>query len=141
MSHWTHIVGVMHVETYKEVDNIVAFVEEALKNAPLITGSERDASIFVNREPGHNMSTSFDCGRCRYKDTIRHYDDGFECDSPEDYRCPFGQYQTRAVITIQGDLRDRMRDQTRKEWNAFHRYIVKKLNWTIRIATCRIDAC
>lgn len=43
------------------------------------------------------------------------------------------------TITVQGDLRDRMRKQTKKEWNDFHRYIAKKLQWTIRIATCRID--
>ena len=28
MSFWTHIVGVMHVETYAEVDDIKAYVEE-----------------------------------------------------------------------------------------------------------------
>ena len=139
MSYWTHIVGVMHVETYKEVDDIVAYVEESLKDAPVITGSERDASVFVNREPGHNVSTDFDCRRCVYNHTLKYYDDGFDCDSPEDHCCPWGEYQTRAVITIQGDLRDRMKKQTKKEWNDFHRYVAKKLKWTIRIATCRID--
>lgn len=139
MSFWTHIVGVMHVETYAEVDDIKAYVEEALKGAPKITGSEMDASVFVNIEPWHNVSTNCDCGRCQYKETLKFYDDGFECDAPDGYRCPYGEYKTRAVITIQGDLRDRMKQRTKKEWNAFHRYIAKKLKWTIRLATCRIE--
>lgn len=139
MSFWTHIVGVIHVETYKEVDDIVAYVEEALKEAPAITGSERDASVFVNREPGHNVSTSFDCAHCQFEDTIRTEVGYFECNAPDGYHCPFGEYQTCAIITVQGDLRDRMRKQTKKEWNDFHRFIAKKLKWTIRIATCRIE--
>lgn len=139
MSFWTHIVGVLHVETYKEVDDIVAYVEEALKDAPRITGSEGDASVYVNREPYHNISTSFDCNRCEFKDSLKYYDDGFECDAPDGYRCPYGEYYSRAVITVFGDLRDRTKDRTKKEWNAFHRYIVKKLKWTVRIATCRIE--
>lgn len=135
MSFWTHIVGVMHVETYKEVDDIKAYVEEALKNAPEITGSEGSASVFVNPESGHNISTSCDCGRCEYFETGTEH----ECDPPKEYCCPYGEYQTRAVITIQGDLRDRMRSQTKKEWNKFHRYVAKELNWTIRLAACRIE--
>lgn len=139
MSFWTHIVGVMHVETYAEVDDIKAYVEKALKGAPKITGSEMDASVFVNIEPWHNVSTNCDCGRCQYKETLKFYDDGFECDAPDGYRCPYGEYKTRAVITVQGDLRDRMKQRTKKEWNEFHRYIAKKLKWAIRLATCRIE--
>lgn len=139
MSFWTHIVGVMHVETYAEVDDIKAYVEEVLKGAPRITGSEMDASVFVNIEPWHNVSTNCDCGRCQYKETLKFYDDGFECDAPDGYRCPYGEYKTRAVITVHGDLRDRMKQRTKKEWNEFHRYIAKKLKWTIRLATCRIE--
>lgn len=139
MSFWTHIVGVMHVETYKEVDDIQKYVEEALAEAPKITGSVGPASVFVNREPGHNVSTSFDCARCDYKDTIQIADDGFYCDAEDGFKCPFGEYQTRAIITVQGDLRDRMRQQTKREWKEFHKFIAKKLGWTIRIATCRIN--
>ena len=34
---------------------------------------------------------------------------------------------------------DRMKSQTKKEWNAFHRYIAKELDFGVRIATCRIE--
>ena len=140
MSFWTHIVGVLHVDTFKEVDDIKTFVEESLKDAPKITGSESDAAIFVNPEPGYCTSTDMDCRRCEYGKSLRHDKDGYlYCDGPEGYQCPYGEYQSRAVITVQGDLRDRMRNQTRKEWNAFHRYIAKKLGYSVRIATCRIE--
>lgn len=55
MSCWTYIVGVIHVDTYKEVDDIKGYVEKALLSAPKITGSEYDASVFVNPVKGHNI--------------------------------------------------------------------------------------
>ena len=139
MSYWTHIVGVMHVETYEQVDDIKKYVEEMLKDAPKITGSEKDATVFVNAEPYYNMYTSKDCARCEYGKTIQIFDDGYTCDGPDGYKCPHGAYQSRAVITVCGDLRDRMKSRTKKEWNAFHRYVAKELKFGIRIATCRID--
>lgn len=139
MSYWTYIVGVIHVDTYEEVDDIRAYVQDALKNAPEITGSEGPASVFVNAESEYNVSTDFDCARYLYKDTLQTDCLGFSCDSPEDFHCPYGEYQTCAVITVCGSLRDRFKKQTRKERNEFHRYIAKTLGWSVRIATCRID--
>lgn len=139
MSYWTHIVGVIHVDTYMQEENISDVVTDALVNAPKITGSEGPAAVFVNPEPGHCIWISSDCGRCDYYggkcDDPR---DGFWCSAPDGFRCPSGEYQSRVVITVQGDLRDRMRSQTRKEWNAFHRYIAKTLGYKIRIAACRV---
>ena len=139
MSYWTHIVGVMHVDTFEEVPDIKTYIEDKLKNAPKITGSESDADVFVNPQSGHCCWTSCDCNHCEYKETIKHYEDGFECDCPDDFVCPEGEYQTRAIITVCGDLRDRMKAQTKREWNAFHRYIAKELGFSIRIATCKIN--
>lgn len=139
MSLWTHIVAVLHVDTYREVDDIQKYVEEALKNAPKITGSERDAEVFVNAEPGYCISVSCDCSRCKYKDTVKYHEDGYECDSPEGYECPHGEYQSRAIITVCGDLRDRTRDTTKEEWNAFCKYITKELKFDIRISSCKIN--
>lgn len=138
MSYWTHIVGILHVDTYLNEDDIASVVQKALEGAPRITGSEGPAEIFVNAEPGYCVWIGCDCFRCE------HYGGkcetgGFWCSAPEGFRCPSGKYQTRVIISVQGDLRDRMRAQTRKEWNAFHRYIAKQLGYKIRIATCRIE--
>lgn len=139
MSYWTHIVGVIHAETYKEVDDIEAYARQALKGAPEITGSEGPASVFVNSERWHNVSTNMDCQRCEHRDSVKYYEDGFECDAPDGYRCPCGEYKTRVIITVQGDLRDRMKDRTQREWKAFRQYIKKELEWTIRTSACQID--
>lgn len=124
MSQWTHIVGSLYIETYKEEDNIKQFIENVLKDAPKITGSEKDADIFVNPLSGHNTSTNCDCERCIYKDTIVHLDEGgFQCDADNTFECPEGNYQTCVVITIVGDLRDKNGEETKKEVENFIRFL------------------
>ena len=105
-------------------------VKEFLKNAPEITGSEGPADIFVNIQGGHNFSTTHDCERCEYKDSLHDVVDNDgkeyqECDAPENHNC-FTEYQTCIVISIQGDLRDRMKDQTQKEFDNFMKYLTTK---------------
>lgn len=124
MSQWTHVVGSLYIETYKEEDDIKKFVENILKNAPKITGSEKDADIFVNPLSGHNTWTSCDCERCIYKDTIVHLNEGgFQCDAENTFECPEGDYQTCVVITIVGDLRDKDGEATKKEIEEFIRFL------------------
>lgn len=129
MSSWTHIVAVLHVDTYIMCDDIEQRVTEMLEDAPKITGSEGPASVFVNVLPGHNFSTSSDCRRCEFGNTRVHLKEGgFTCDAPEDYDCPRGEYQTRVCITVIGDLRDRCRKATSKEWDKFRTFIEKEIN-------------
>lgn len=97
MSMWTHIVASLDVETYIESNTIKEDVEKMLKKAPKITGSEGPADIFVNVLSGHNVS----------------------CWDGDDRR----EYQTRVVITVIGDLRDRMKAQTEDEWSKFKNFI------------------
>ena len=82
-----------------------------------------------------------DCDHCTYKDTIVHYEGGgFCCDSPEGFKCPDGEFQTCAVITIVGNLRDRMNNQTEKEWKRYLKYLTNenKLDWDVRNVSCNI---
>lgn len=124
MSSWTHIVATIDVDTNIEDKNIKNKVEEILKNAPKITGSEEDADIFVNVLSGHNTSTSCDCNSCKYKETIvRHEGGGYSCDADENYQCLWGEYQTRVVITVIGDLRDRSKYKTNNEYNEYKEFI------------------
>ncbi|MGN1301536.1 MAG: hypothetical protein ACI4U9_03320 [Clostridia bacterium] len=124
MSNWTHICGAIYVDTFKEEVNIKSWMEEQLKGAPRITGSEQDADIFVNVPSGHNTWTSCDCDHCKYGKTIKRLaEGGFECGADESFECPEGKYQTRVVISIVGDLRDRSGNITRKELKEFLKYI------------------
>ena len=131
MSYWTHITAVFHVNTYKDTDDLKSYIEDKLAGAPKITGSERPAAVFVNVMPGYNASTSCDCNRCEYGNTVKHYDDGFECDSPEGFVCPAGEYQTCAVITVCGGLRDRTEERTKREYKEFRNYLKIVLDWEI----------
>ena len=108
MSRWTHIVGAIHIDTWKACNNIEKYIESKLKNAPEITGSEGSATVFVNIENGYCMF------------------------------CNGREFQTRAIITIQGDLRDKDGDTTKEEVEKFIDYI-KKLGWYIRIFVINIE--
>lgn len=141
MSFWTHIVATIHVDTHKETDNLKDYIENALKYAPAITGSERNASVFINIPQGSNVSTNQDCDHCVYRDTIKYEADGihFTCDLPKGFECPTGEYQTCAVITVCGDLRDRTRDITKDEYKRFRKHLHKELGFSILNHTAKIE--
>ena len=142
MSAWTHIIAAIDIDTYIEDKNIKSVVEELLKESPKITGSEGNANVFVNVLSGYNHSTNCDCKNCEYLKTIQKTKDGFICDSPDGYDCPEGKYQTRVVITVIGDLRDRHKSTTHKEWNKFNNFVAKKIygkrGFEIRNCACVI---
>ena len=143
MSWWTHIVAAIDVDTCAfHVTDAKSVAEEFLKNAPKITGSEEDAAVFVNILPGHNSYTSRDCDGCEYGNTIVYLPEGgFLCGCPDGYKCPDGEYQSRVVITVIGDLRDRMLEETQKEWDAFKAYVdgeINKEGYIIRNCSCNI---
>lgn len=105
MSRWTHISSVIKVDIMKATKHIKSYISKGLEGAPKITGSERDADVFFNVLSGFNES---------------HWDRGKHT-----------QYQTMAVITIVGDLRDKNREDTVKELHDFKKYITGTLGWFI----------
>lgn len=132
MSMWTHITACLSVETgfVMKKGDLKREIQKELRHAPKITGSERDADIYVNVQSGYNFWMSYDCDHCKYKDTRVEYkdedgDDCMKCDAPENHKCS-GEYQTCVTISIQGDLRDRTEEQTKKEFEEFLAYIKDK---------------
>jgi len=129
MSQWTHITACISVDTcYEEPRReVVRLVKTDLVTAPKITGSEHDANIFINVIGGYNSWTSCDCDHCKkYGATRKETAEGFECDAPDNYKCKKGQYQSQVAISIQGDLRDRTKIETEKEFQKFFEYIANK---------------
>lgn len=129
MSMWTHITACLSVNTglIESPKELKKHVKQVLKKAPKITGSEKNADVFVNIQSGYNFSMSHDCDHCEYNNDIKDTDDGEEykvCGAPEglDRDCS-GKYQTCVVISIQGDLRDRTVGQTQKEFDLFWKYL------------------
>lgn len=126
MSHWVHITSCMSVDTCMQYDddNLLKVVKEIMKRAPKITGSEEDASVYINIQNGYTCSTNMDCEHCEYGNTRKSLEKGsFQCNTPDGYRCPDREYQTCVVISIQGDLRDRLPSQTQKEFSEFYKFI------------------
>ena len=128
MSMWTHIVGVIYIDTGIEDPQLKERTEKILEYAPKISGSERPADVYVNMKSGYTHSMSRDCKHCIFQHTLTCCDEGgFKCKAPEEYTCPEGRYQTRITITVEGDLRDRMKDRTQEEWEQFLEYVKDKL--------------
>ena len=131
MSCWTHITACLSVETemLRKKPELKREIQKIIRQGPKITGSERNADIFVNIPSGYNWFISHDCEHCKYKEILRTITidgkKGQECDAPENLDCS-AEYQTCVVISIQGDLRDRMKDQTQKEFNEFMKYLTTK---------------
>lgn len=138
MSMWTHIAATLDVETYIEDKNIKNTVVEMLSKAPEITGSEGNADVFVNVLSGYNTSTNADCNACKYKESVVILEDGFQCEAEDDFVCPDGEYQTRVVITILGDQRDRREEQTKREYLSFVQFLEKECGFFIRNASVSI---
>lgn len=139
MSNWTHIVAVIDIDTGIEDKNIKGVVENKLQEAPKITGSEGDADIFVNVLNGYNTWTNSDCKSCKYRDSIQYHDNcRFTCGADENFQCPEGRYQTRIAITIIGDLRDRILEQTKQEYDKFYRFIENMCDYWVRNKTVNI---
>ena len=131
MSMWTHITACMSVETgiVAKKPALKKQVKEYLDKAPKITGSEGPADVFVNIQSGYSFYTSYDCDRCKYKDSIIELkdedgDDYMMCSAPDKHDCS-AEYQTRVVISVQGDLRDRVKEETEKEFEEFKKYVEK----------------
>lgn len=130
MSQWTHITSCISIETGILADKpqLKREIKKILSKAPKITGSEMDADIFVNIKSDYNTYIGRDCEHCKYKDTAIYITiDGEECltcDAPNNYDCS-AEYQTCAIISVQGDLRDRIPEETKKEFNDFLNYLKK----------------
>jgi len=103
MSNWTHVTATLSVDTYLNGTNkkVLKKVRKYLAKAPLITGSERNATVKYFIQDGHNWSSSDDCGN-----------------DIEGQSC--------ITITIQGNLRDKLAEETHVELLDYLHYIFKK---------------
>lgn len=113
MSQWVHLIGAIHIETFGELTKgkLKRKIEKIIRKAPKITGSEVNVDMYVNIEKGYD---------------IFGYHNGVE-----------EKYQSRAIITLQGDLRDRTPQETKVEVNNFLKYISEQ--FSIRVGCIIIE--
>ena len=130
MSMWTRIIACLNVKTGKcmKKPELKKYVQEKLKNAPKITGSEMDAGIYVNVQDGYDWYMSRDCEHCKYQDElikVKSVDEGEDyqiCNYANNQNCS-RKYQTCVIISIQGDLRDKTSEDTKTEFEEFKQYV------------------
>lgn len=115
MSSWTYVTGAICVDTYSE--NALNKVKEFLETAPKITGSERNADIFLNQPSGHNAGNY-----------------GFD----EIGNVIDKEWDTRVIITIFGTLRDRTKYKTKKEYKEFIMALSQYDNFDIDYSSVKI---
>lgn len=106
MSSWTYVRGFIEVcpmgRTQAEVRYIL---DTVLSHLPLVTGSERDMSVHVVQKSGHNES----CSHNEFGQWI-----------PGEWH----EVQRHYILVVEGSLRDRVLDQTKREF----------LKWICRLA-------
>lgn len=136
----TTISATIFLETYKRAENLKEYVSNILENAPKITGEKGDAITFINMMPGTNAHIFQDCETCPYKATRLINSEGdIQCEAPAGFDCPEANFQTRIVITIIGELKNRDVAQTRSEWFAYKEYIREKFGqFNIKNASCKV---
>ena len=136
MSYWTHIAACIYLDTDIRDVKIKEVMEQILRDAPQITGSEGNADIFVNPLSGHNMYISCDCGHCPFGHTRKKVKNGFTCQAPKEYECKEAEFQTSVALTIIGNLRDRFKDQTKEEYSALLKWL--KARFRVEMRSCTI---
>lgn len=118
MSYWTYIKGVVTVEPAGANKNVKDFVlNEVLDHLPRVTGSEGPMSVMVTQKPDFNSSSNHD-EFGQYSNLGEHHPHRgrgwFECRSEYD-------------IVLDGALRDRMFDQTLREFSAWMSRLSKRV--------------
>ena len=106
MSAWTYVHGMLEVDTFAQTSAEAIFkVQTVIDHLPQITGSEGPARFTVVPRLGHNTSSNCDELEHRSNLGVRH---GFR-----EY-CSF-EAQTRVLLMLCGELRDRYFEQTLRE--------------------------
>lgn len=118
MSYWTHVNGSIIVDVCGRTQEESEYVlKTVLKHLPVVTGSESDMDVFIQRQSDTNISSSTD----EYGMTTNNLVDRF---GDRSSTRGWLDIQTKYILTVQGDLRDREFDDTFKEF----------INWLCRLS-------
>lgn len=103
MSYWTHLMGTIKVtplgRTQEEIEYILKTV---IRHLPKVTGSEKDMYVHIEKANGYNSYSSHN-----------EFGESIEI-----------EYQDNYFLLVEGNFRDRMFDETYKEFQ----------NWLCRLA-------
>ena len=118
MSYWTHVNGSIVVDVFGRTQEESEYVlKTVLKHLPVVTGSESDMDVFIQRQSGTNIGSSQDEYGMTTDNLVDDYGDRSRIRG-------WLEVQTKYILTVQGDLRDRMFDDTFREF----------MNWLCRLS-------
>ena len=95
MSNWTSVKGILEIDTPGRTQAECQYVvDTVISHLPKVTGSEHDMDIYVIKCAGTNVSSDYD-------EFGKYTEDGVS-------------YQSRYMIAVDGDLRDRYFEETKE---------------------------
>ena len=116
MSYWTYITGVITVEPMGVTQPQKRYnLDTVLAHLPSVTGSEKNMRVHVVQKYGTNESSSHnELGEFMW------YRRDAECDG-------FMHTQSKYLLVLEGDLRDRLFDETLHELNKWLNRLAKRV--------------
>lgn len=113
MSYWTYVTGVIEIDSYAATNPMADYITRTvLAHLPKVSGSEGYMKCYVIVPDGHNVSSSHN-----------------ELMEPVSFglRNVF-ETQTKRLIVLDGNLRDRFFEETFSELNKFLNRLSKRLS-------------
>lgn len=127
MSWWTHIRGTIEVEVFGRTQAESRYIlESVLDHLPRVTGSEGDMNVYITQEAGYTHYSSVDeFGLC----TNNLKDDYGDKTRQRGWL----RTQSKYMLTVEGDLRDREFEETKREFMKWICRLAKRLmvNWVV----------
>lgn len=122
MSFWTYINGTIEVRPMGRTQAEKRYIlDTVLEHLPLVTGSERDMNVYIIQKNGHNSSSSCD----EFGDVTNNLVDWY---GQKNQRRGWLRTQDEYILVVNGAFRDRMFDQTFKEFQKWLCRLAKRIS-------------
>lgn len=121
MSYWTYINGVVTVSPMGRTQAEMRYIlETVLQHLPNVTGSERDMNVHIVQKAGHNYSSSHD----EFGQITDNLTDRYGC---RNRKGGWLEKQNYYILVVEGQFRDRMFDQTYREFQKWLCRLAKRV--------------
>lgn len=122
MSYWTYVYGTVTVHPMGRTQAEKRYIlDTVLEHLPLVTGSEGCMDVYVIQKKGHNSSSSCDEFGQVTNNLVDIYGD-------KDRNGGWLRIQDEYILVVDGSLRDRMFDQTFREFMKWICRLGKRIN-------------
>lgn len=122
MSFWTYVNGTIRVSPMGRTQAEKRYIlETVLAHLPLVTGSERDMNVHIVQRSGSNSSSSCD----EFGDSTNNLVDRYGRKSRDR---GWLEVQREYILVVEGALRDRMFEQTYREFQKWLCRLAKRID-------------